>query len=69
MKVEHWDQRNPPAVFKLPILYCYKCSHFNKNGGVSEVTDTIGGIICEEEYRCEACSTVINYWSYGGFMP
>lgn len=46
-----------------PVI-CAKCGHdkFKTN-----VTDSIGSIVCEYEELCAKCGTRCAYWSYGSY--
>ena len=46
-----------------------KCQHCESTDIKSIVIDITAGTVCEKEYHCTACKTIIGYWAYGAFDP
>jgi hypothetical protein len=46
-----------------------QCEYCLSKNITSRVVDEIAGSVCEEEFICGDCHSVIGYWAYGFFDP
>ncbi len=51
------------SIFKGVI--CHKCGHDRTTTEITSLMD--GHLVCEEQYKCKKCGTVVGNWAYGSW--